>query len=411
MNRKESLTVIVILLMSLFIPVGAYPDQIAVASSPASGNIIPTIHSSVVYAIFEYPEQLSSIDMPHIIYDNLNIVEIHTNNLDNLPSDLIYHRFNPQPLRFESNAVRYSLPELFEIVGLKPIHDAGNTGGSQYYVQIDDGIDSNHPSFQDRIVEVIDVSFPDAEECAVHGTAVAGVATAGIGVRGYETIVGSAPDAAIISYAVGCRNGSYGGNFLKAYNDAITKNDTIRVLNTSFGGSGVIVDQIIERLARSGILVVGSAGNKGPDYNSTGTGGPGNSIHALSVGSVINETTVADFSARGYAHNLQLKPDVVAPGVGINTTNSNEGRTHAVTSGTSISSPFVAGGILALLDALPDFMKTNPGLLKAAIMKGAKQIAEDQRIDGHGLVNFSRSLELILEAEQNEGVPLLVELT
>lgn len=67
-----------------------------------------------------------------------------------------------------------------------------------------------------------------------------------------------------------------------------------------------------------------------------------------------------------------VKPDLVAPGCGINTT-ATDGKYvgHIIISGTSFSAPHVSGACVLLLQLHPDW---TPGMIKAALMNNAKDI-------------------------------------
>ncbi|MFD3684229.1 S8 family serine peptidase [Nocardiopsis sp. NPDC058631] len=63
---------------------------------------------------------------------------------------------------------------------------------------------------------------------------------------------------------------------------------------------------------------------------------------------------ISSFSSFGLAADLALKPDIGAPGGLINSTYPMDQGAYATISGTSMSSPHVAGGVALLLQARPD---------------------------------------------------------
>ena len=86
---------------------------------------------------------------------------------------------------------------------------------------------------------------------------------------------------------------------------------------------------------------------------------------------------MASFSSRGPGPALNVvKPDVTAPGVNIlagftpDAVNATQGENFAYLSGTSMSTPHVAGVAALLLQANPDW---SPSILKSALMTTARQ--------------------------------------
>ncbi|WP_273717105.1 S8 family serine peptidase [Alkalihalobacillus pseudalcaliphilus] len=78
---------------------------------------------------------------------------------------------------------------------------------------------------------------------------------------------------------------------------------------------------------------------------------------------------IAPFSSRGpVTHSWEVKPDLVAPGVSINSTIP---RGYLSLNGTSMSSPHVAGAAALILQAHPDW---NPEQVKAALMNTSKKL-------------------------------------
>ncbi|QKS72756.1 S8 family serine peptidase [Paenalkalicoccus suaedae] len=83
--------------------------------------------------------------------------------------------------------------------------------------------------------------------------------------------------------------------------------------------------------------------------------------------------TVAPFSSRGpVTHTWEMKPDLVAPGVQIDSTTPNG---YTSLNGTSMAAPHVAGAAALLLEKHPDW---TPEQIKAALINSAKLLTDDQ---------------------------------
>lgn len=84
---------------------------------------------------------------------------------------------------------------------------------------------------------------------------------------------------------------------------------------------------------------------------------------------------LADFSSRGpVTSTWEIKPDVLAPGVVINSTVPDG---YMALQGTSMAAPFVAGACALLLEVHPDW---GPEEVKAALMNTAKSVKNRQNV-------------------------------
>lgn len=96
---------------------------------------------------------------------------------------------------------------------------------------------------------------------------------------------------------------------------------------------------------------------------------------AWQEGTVVSENPtgglVSDFSSYGLTAELQLKPDIAAPGGSIWSTIPLEQGGHGSKSGTSMASPHVAGAAALLLESSPDL---TPREVKTAMMNTADQL-------------------------------------
>ena len=116
------------------------------------------------------------------------------------------------------------------------------------------------------------------------------------------------------------------------------------------------LQRIVENVRAAGIVVIASAGNSGSACN-TVLDPPAIYEAAFSVGACSSSDVIASFSSRGPVTvdgSGRLKPDVVAPGVGVRSSIPGEG--YGSKSGTSMAGPHVAGTVALLWAAAPDLV-------------------------------------------------------
>ncbi len=199
-----------------------------------------------------------------------------------------------------------------------------------------------------------------------HGTSVAGLIA---GSDGAEQI-GVAPDARLI----GCRNMDRGvgtpATYTECFQFFLAPTDSggqnprpdlaPDIINNSWGcppeegcTDPDILRAVVENTRAAGILVVMAAGNRGGAC-STVQDPPAIYEASFSVGATTLSDAIAGFSGRGPVSrdgSGRLKPDLVAPGVGVRTARSAGG--YRTFSGTSAAAPHVSGAVALLYSAAP----------------------------------------------------------
>lgn len=141
--------------------------------------------------------------------------------------------------------------------------------------------------------------------------------------------------------------------------------------------------------ARTGMLVVTSAGNEGGGSWDKLTF-PSDADSILTVGSVNEYGIASAFSSRGYTTDGRIKPNVSTRGEGAVVYRSDG--TLAYGNGTSFSSPIAAGAAASLWSAVPE--ATAQQIIKALEVSASHYLFPNERI-GNGIPNFKFALDYL----------------
>ena len=253
---------------------------------------------------------------------------------------------------------------------------------------LDTGIDLDHPDLNVfRNVSFVGTSTGDDDHG--HGSHVAGTAAA---LDNDVGVVGVAPDARLWAVKVldSTGRGSFSG--VIAGIDYVTKNaDQIDTANISLGCKckSLAGDIAINNSVNAGITYVVSAGNRASNAE---TFWPASNPNVITVSALadsdgkcggLGSSTVhgADDSLATFS-NYGDAVDIAAPGVNIYSTHKNGG--YATDSGTSMSSPHVAGLAAVLISINPNISPTE--VKNALIGYGVEQSAQCNVLlnDGNG---------------------------
>jgi len=172
----------------------------------------------------------------------------------------------------------------------------------------------------------------------------------------------------------------------------------------------------VDRLVRSGVVVVIAAGNEGYGLAQSETEGvinagldmtisdPGNAELAITVGSTHRDSPhvygVSYFSSKGPTGDGRIKPDLVAPGEKIVSCATGSFRelhkdcNYIEKSGTSMAAPHVSGVIAAFLSVRREFIG-QPEKIKGIFVTTATDLKRDRYFQGSGMVDLMRAIQAV----------------
>ena len=237
-------------------------------------------------------------------------------------------------------------------------------------------------------------------EGSSHGTHVLATMTAQIPGQ----IVGTAPQAA---YSLFKTEDTQSEHRIEEFNwlSAIETADSlgIQLINSSLGytkfsdttmsyqyadmnGQTALISRAANQAALRGLLVFNSAGNEG-NKAWHHVGAPADAAGTFSIAAVRANGQKADFSSFGPTADARPKPDVAAQGQATVIANYEFGT--STTSGTSFSSPVLAGMTASLWQAAP---KQHPEIIKQTLRESAHQFQAIDSALGAGIPNFLTAL-------------------
>jgi subtilisin family serine protease len=251
------------------------------------------------------------------------------------------------------------------LVNAPALWDLGYRGQGIVVANMDTGVDVTHPDLASRWRGGANSWYdPNGEHPATptdvsgHGTWTMGVMVGG---DAGGSSVGIAPDATWIAVKIFNDRGTatstaihQGFQWLLDPDGNPATADAPDVVNDSWtmSASGCLLDfqPDLASLRAAGILPIFAAGNYGPLPGSSVS--PANNPEAFAVGATDDTDVLYPYSSRGPSPCGQpVYPQLVAPGVGIHTTDLYG--LYADPTGTSVAAPHAAGALALLLQAFP----------------------------------------------------------
>ncbi len=259
----------------------------------------------------------------------------------------------------------------FEITQIKDMNTDGYEGEGVVIGIVDSGIDTSHPDLDHiNITAWADYVNERSEpyDDNGHGTHIAGIIAASGEIEGISPKVKMIVVKAISASGSGSDSDVADGIRFAVDNGA-------DVICLSLGGRARFLNlgdetaQACEYAVSQGVFVVAAAGNDGEDDDGD-VSSPATVDDVIAVGAIDENKAIASFSSQGDNDGLSpilpnppdtdrqdpdKKPELVAPGIDIVSTYTDG--EYAKASGTSQATAFVAGGIVLLLDANPQYQR------------------------------------------------------
>lgn len=310
---------------------------------------------------------------------------------------------------WDSRAVSTTMDNSARDIGADSVWDAGYNGEGVTVAVIDTGIDVLDPAFSGAIsacvAAVAGVILPECDDTNGHGTHVAGTVAARDDT--YRGIAWGAHVAAVRVLHVGGAGTSAdviaGMEWVAANHDRVEP--AIRVATMSIGftdpgcGDGESPEaRAADALVAAGVSFTVAAGNAG--HETCTVDGASAAFDVVTVGAADDrdtadpsDDTLADFSSAGPTEDGRIKPEVVAPGVGIRSV--YVGPFIAELDGTSMATPHVAGVLALMVEKDPEL---SPEEAKQRLIDSAfaPEAAGDLPNEdwGHGLVDACHAVNV-----------------
>ncbi|WP_340684141.1 S8 family peptidase [Amycolatopsis coloradensis] len=294
--------------------------------------------------------------------------------------------------------VRVNLDESAAQIGAPQAWRAGLDGSGVTVAVLDTGIDAAHPDLAGKIAGSRNFTTdPDTNDGYGHGTHVASI-IAGSGTASAGKYRGVASGVKLLNAKV-LDSAGYGEESQLMAGMEWAARSGARVINLSLGAGpsagGDPLSEMADKLtAATGALFVAAAGNSG---GIAMVETPAAASTALAVGAVDKADKTARFSSKGpRLTDAMVKPEIVAPGVGIaaaraSGTNIGEpvGERYTRLSGTSMATPHVAGAAAILAQKHPQWRSSE---LKAMLTSTGKDVGVAWYEQGAGRVDIPKTL-------------------
>ncbi|ELY61308.1 subtilisin-like serine protease [Natronococcus amylolyticus DSM 10524] len=310
---------------------------------------------------------------------------------------------NPNVRYVEPNGLMWALeqetPYGIEQVDADLAIDEGETGDGVSVAVIDTGIDAQHETLEANLGEGyatedaacttdcgggpfgggndIDDCLEEWDDDNDHGTHCAGTAGAADDGTG---VLGVAPDATLHAVKVlQCDGGGTLDDIAAGIQWSADQGHDVQNMSLGSDTDSDVVRDAVQYADERGVVMVAAAGNDGPCTDCVGY--PAAYDEVIAVSATDEDDDLADFSSTG------PEVDIAAPGVDVLSTIPRDD--YDEFSGTSMSSPHVAGAAATLIAA-----GTDPADVRAELTAAADDVGLDDNEQGAGRLNVADALDI-----------------
>jgi subtilisin family serine protease len=155
----------------------------------------------------------------------------------------------------------------------------------------------------------------------------------------------------------------------------------------------------------NGVACCTAAGNAGHDDDpeTSHLGAPADALEVITVGAVSNEGSIVGFSSDGPTADGRVKPEVLARGARTWTIDPDDDQNYTSASGTSLSTPLVAGATALVVQAHPDWSVKQ---IRRALFLTANDYVENGAPDpefvrGFGIIDVLAAIDVTFIGDVN----------
>jgi subtilisin family serine protease len=170
-------------------------------------------------------------------------------------------------------------------------------------------------------------------------------------------------------------------------------------------GHTAVTTVAVNTATANGVHCCTAAGNNGNDTDPTTNHllAPGDALQVITCGAADSTGAATWFSSDGPSADGRVKPEVLARGLDTATITYADNSSFGTASGTSLSTPLVAGAVACLISAHPDW---TPDQMRRALFSTASDAAtgpDPLFIRGYGIINADRAASHCLSDYNGDG--------